>query len=169
MDKKYQREIKSEMQRLFQLLGVSTGIFNVECRVCSNGKPYLMEVSPRAGGNRLAEMLNYISDVNINAAETKKALGLPVGDIHEPDYDAHYAILVMHSNKDGIFDSVRVSQRIRSKNLLEEEIRTQKGTRVSSFSGANAAIGTLFLKLQSREELAHALEHQDEWLSINVI
>ena len=169
MDKKYQKEIKSEMQRLFQLLEVSTGIFNVECRVCSNGKPYLMEVSPRAGGNRLAEMLNYISDVNINAAETRKAIGLPVGDIHDPDYDAHYAILVMHSNKDGIFDSVRISQRIRSKNLLEEEIRTQKGTRVSSFSGANAAIGTLFLKFQSREELTHALENQDEWLSINVI
>ena len=48
MDEKSQTEIKSELQRLSDLLGISTGIFNVECRVCVDGKAYLMEVSPRA-------------------------------------------------------------------------------------------------------------------------
>ena len=51
-DPKYLGEIRNELQRLGSLLHVQTGLFNVEWRVCRNGKAYLMEVSPRAGGNR---------------------------------------------------------------------------------------------------------------------
>ena len=169
MEQKYQDEIKSELQRLFTLLDVKTGLFNVECRVCTNGKAYLMEVSPRAGGNRLAEMLNYAADVNINEAETRKAVGLPIGDMHEPTYKGHFAILVLHSEKEGHFKSVEIERNFKEKHVIEEEIRLSVGDKVGSFTGANAAIGTLFLKFGTREELAYALEHQNIWLSINVI
>lgn len=168
MEQKYQNEIKSELQRLFTLLGVTTGLFNVECRVCTNGKAYLMEVSPRAGGNRLSEMLNYAADVNINEAETKKAVGLQVVNMHEPNYKGHFAILVLHSEKEGIFQKIEIETTFREKHVIEEEIRISVGDKVGSFTGANAALGTLFLRFDSREELAEALETQSKWLSIIV-
>ncbi len=168
MEQKYQDEIKLELQRLFTLLGVTTGLFNVECRVCTNGKAYLMEVSPRAGGNRLAEMLNYAADVNINEAETKKAVGLRVVNMHEPNYKGHFAILVLHSEKEGIFQKIEIETTFREKHVIEEEIRISVGDKVGSFTGANAALGTLFLRFDSREELAEALETQSKWLSIIV-
>ncbi|MBQ3190729.1 MAG: ATP-grasp domain-containing protein [Bacteroides sp] len=168
MKKEYQEEIKSELQRLVTLLGITTGLFNVECRVCKNGKAYLMEVSPRAGGNRLAEMLNHAADVNINAAETRKAIGLPVGNIHEPNYKGHFAILVLHAEKEGIFDYVSIDESFRKEHVIEEEVRVNQGDKVTSFSGANAALGTLFLKFDTREELAEALANQKEWLKINL-
>ena len=168
MKPEYQEEIKSELQRLINLLGITTGLFNVECRVCKNGKAYLMEVSPRAGGNRLAEILNYAADVNINKAETCKALGLSVGDIHEPNYRGHFAILVLHSEKEGIFDSISIAEDFRKEHIIEEEIRVEKGEHIDSFKGANAAIGTLFLKFDTREELAYALENQKNWLKIDI-
>lgn len=164
----YQEEIKSELQRLVDLLGITTGLFNVECRVCTNGKAYLMEVSPRAGGNRLAEMLNYAADVNINAAETKKALGLRVEGMHEPNYKGHFAILVLHSDKDGVFDSIQIDKNFMNSHVLEEELRVNKGDSITSFSGANAALGTLFLKFETREELANALANQKDWLRISL-
>lgn len=169
MEQKHQNEIKSELQRLFTLLGVTTGLFNVECRVCTNGKVYLMEVSPRAGGNRLAEILNYAADVNINEAETRKAIGLPVIGMHEPNYKGHYAILVLHSEREGVFESVDINSEFKAEHIVEEEIRLRKGDKVSSFSGANAALGTLFLKFETREELAKALENQNKWLNIKCI
>ena len=168
MKKEYQEEIKSELQRLVTLLGITTGLFNVECRVCKNGKAYLMEVSPRAGGNRLAEMLNHAADVNINEAETRKAIGLPVGNIHEPNYKGHFAILVLHAEKEGTFDYVSIDESFRKEHIIEEEVRVIQGDKVTSFSGANAALGTLFLKFENREELAEALANQKEWLKINL-
>ena len=164
----YQEEIKSELQRLVDLLGITTGLFNVECRVCKNGKAYLMEVSPRAGGNRLAEMLKYAADVNINEAETKKALGYSVGDIHEPNYKGHYAIKVLYSERAGIFEGVDIDDTFRREHVIEEEIRINVGDKVDSFAGANAAFGTLFLRFGSREELANALENQKGWLNIKL-
>ncbi|WP_308238592.1 ATP-grasp domain-containing protein [uncultured Prevotella sp.] len=168
MEQKYQEEIKSELQRLFTLLEVTTGLFNVECRVCTNGKAYLMEVSPRAGGNRLAELLNYAADVNINAAETRKALGLSIENMHEPNYKGHFAILVLHSDKTGVFQSVEIASKFIKEHVIEEELRIKEGDIVYSFTGANAALGTLFLRFDSREELAFALENQSTWLKINV-
>ena len=168
LDEKFKEEIKKELQRLINLLDIRTGLFNVECRVCKNGKAYLMEVSPRAGGNRLAEMLNYAADVNIIEAETRKALGMSINEIHEPNYKGHFAILVLHSEHDGIYDGITIDEEFRKKHLIEEEVRISKGDTVSSFNGANAALGTLFLRFESREELANRLENQKMWLRINL-
>lgn len=168
MAPKYQEEIKSELQRLVDLLHITTGIFNVECRVCKNGKAYLMEVSPRGGGNRLAEMLNYAADVNINEAETRKAMGLPVFGIHEPNYKGHFAIQVLHSDRKGTFDHIEVDEDFYKKHIIEQEIRVEKGESVMGFSGANNAIGTHFLKFESRKELDYALTHTNEWMKICV-
>lgn len=168
MPVEYQEEIKRELQRLIDLLGITTGLFNVECRVCKNGKAYLMEVSPRAGGNRLSEMLRYAADVNINEAETRKALGLSVGSIHEPNYKGHFAILVLHSETAGVFDGLTIDESFKNEHVIETEIRISQGDKIDAFTGANAAIGTLFLKFATREELVQALMNYKEWLTIKL-
>lgn len=167
-DSKYLDEIRSELQRLFTLLNIKTGLFNVEWRVCKNGKTYLMEVSPRAGGNRLAEMLNYAADVNIIEAEVRKAVGLPVQDVHEPNYKGHFAIQVLHSDKAGLFDRIEIDEQFRKKHLLEEEIRVSPNDKVAPFTGANASIGTLFLRFDTCEELEKALNNPASWMQIKV-
>lgn len=153
----YLDEIRKELQRLGTLLGVRTGLFNVEWRVCKNGKAYLMEVSPRAGGNRLAEILNYAADVDIIEAEVCKAIDEPLSDIHEPNYNGNYAIFVIHPNDSGTFEGLWIDEEFLSKCVIEKEIRIAPGQHVGSFSGANAAIGTLFLKFKSKNELNEIL------------
>ena len=167
-DSKYLDEIRSELQRLFTLLNVTTGLFNVEWRICKNGKAYLMEVSPRAGGNRLAEMLNYAADVNIIEAEVRKSVGLPVQEIHEPNYKGHFAIQVLHSDKAGLFERIDIVKQFRKKHLLEEEIRVSPGDKVAPFTGANASIGTLFLRFETREELEYNLNNSSSWMQIKL-
>ena len=159
-------EVRIQLQKLGTLLGFGTGLFNIEWRV-SNGKVYLMEVSPRAGGNRLAEILNYATDVDVIEAEVLKALGEPLSYIHEPNYKGHYCILVLHSDKSGIFKGVEIDKSFKGE-VIEKEIRVDIGDQVEPFTGANNAIGTLFLRFQTREAMDEALTHQKEWLSVNV-
>ena len=109
-----QDEIKSELQRLGNILGFRTGLFNIEWRVCKNGKAYLMEVSPRAGGNRLAEILNYATDVDIIEAEVLKALGDSIPEIHEPSYNGFYAIYVLHSIVPGSYQGIEIDDAFKS-------------------------------------------------------
>ena len=168
MSEEIQGKVKNELQRLFTLLQINTGLFNVECRLGKNNKVYLMEVSPRGGGNRLAEMLNYASDVNLIQAETSKALGIPLCEIHEPNYNGHYAIVVLHSLESGIYDELIIDNDVRTNYLIEEEVRVVRGDSVNNFSAANTSIGTLFMRFKSRKELDHILNTQSNWLKIKL-
>ena len=164
----YQNEIRNELQRLGTLLDFRTGLFNVEWRVCKNGKAYLMEVSPRAGGTRPAEILNYATDVDIIEAEVQKAMGAAIPEIHEPNYKGHYAILVLHSQHEGTFDSLVIADAFKQRYIIEKELRVSSGDHVDSFKGANNAIGTIFLRFDSREQMEAALANQQDWLKVVV-
>ena len=72
-----QDELRSELQRLLSLLKCRTGLYNIETRYCTNGKTYIMEVSPRAGGNRLAEMLKHVTGEDIIERATLAAVNEP--------------------------------------------------------------------------------------------
>ena len=160
-------DVKKQLQRLGHLLNFRTGLFNVEWRVCKDGKVYLMEVSPRAGGNRLAEILNYATDVNIIDAEVSKAIDDTIPTVHEPNYKGHYCILVLHSDKAGVFRNVEILDSFNGE-IVEKEIRVNVGDRVEPFSGANNAIGTLFLRFDTRQQMDDALMHQKDWLKIKI-
>lgn len=162
-----QKDVKNQLQKLSNLLHFRTGLFNIEWRVCKDGKVYLMEVSPRAGGNRLAEILNYATDVDIIEAEVSKATVEVIPSIHEPNYNGHYCILVLHADKPGFFVDVVINDRFKGE-MIEKEIRVDKGSKVEAFSGANNAIGTLFLRFNTREEMDFALTHQHDWLTIRI-
>ena len=160
-------EVRSELQRLGDLLHFGTGLFNVEWRVCTDGKVYLMEVSPRAGGNRLAEILNYATNVDLINAEVRKAMGEKMYDIREPSFNGCYAIQVLHSYSDGFFEKIEIDPLFEKKNLIEKEIRVSKGEWISSFIGANSAIGTLFVKADSRVKMNYLLENINNYVRIS--
>ena len=162
-----QEDVRRQLQRLGKLLHFGTGLFNVEWRVCKDGKVYLMEVSPRAGGNRLAEILNYATDVDIIEAEVAKAIGDVLPPVHEPNYKGHYCILVLHAEKPGYLREVSIADSFPGE-LIEKEIRVDFGAKVEAFSGANNAIGSLFLRFNTREEMDYALTHQQDWLNISI-
>lgn len=164
-----QNSVKHQLQKLSDYLHFKTGLFNVEFRNCGDGKVYLMEVSPRAGGNRLAEILNYATDVNIIEAEVLKAIGEPISKVlHEPNYNGYYCVLVLHCLKSGLFLDVTIEDCFNGE-VIEKEIRINKGDRVEAFYGANNAIGTLFLRFNTRGDMDYALLHQNEWLRIIVL
>lgn len=166
MGQEHESEFKGELQRLIDLLGIRTGIFNVECRVCTDGKAYLMEVSPRAGGNRLAEILNYAADVDIIEAEVCASVCMPLPEVHEPNYNGYYAINVLHSAHNGTFQGIDMDQDFEKKHVVEKDLWVEPGDIVSAFTGANQSLGTIFLRFDTREELNRFVEAPNDYITI---
>lgn len=162
-----QDELKNELQRLMDLLEMKTGIYNIETRLCKNGKPYIMEVSPRGGGNRLSEMLNYSTHTNIIEFAVKAAMGEEVVDLNKPNYHGYLAEIILHSDKKGIFNSIEVSE-IQKQHIMETDLWVEKGDLVESFDGANHAIGTLVVKFNSLDELNSAMNNIKTWCNVIV-
>ncbi|MDO4990891.1 MAG: ATP-grasp domain-containing protein, partial [Eubacteriales bacterium] len=86
MPDEIQRELRSELQRLFRLLDLKSSVYNVETRQGTDGKAYIMEVSPRGGGNRLCEVLELATGVPLIRNAVKAAVGLPVDEMRDPVY-----------------------------------------------------------------------------------
>ena len=161
-------EVRSELQRLGDLLHFGTGLFNVEWRVCTDGKIYLMEVSPRAGGNRLAEILKYAADVDLIDAEVRKAMGEKVRGIHEPYYHGCYAVQVLHASSDGRFKGLIIDSDFERSFVFEKELRVNQEDFISSFTGANSAIGTLFLRTENRVDMDRLLKNISSFVTVKV-
>lgn len=161
--------LTSEIQRLITLLNLKTVVYNIEVRVAPNGKPYIMELTPRGGGNRLCEMLRYATGVDMITAITRAMVGDPIFEpIEQKPYNGHWAEIILHADKDGIFDHLEISKELPAE-IVEEDLWVVKGDKVEGFEGANNAIGTLVLNFNSAEELEYAITHQREWLKVIVI
>ena len=166
--KEQEEYLTSEIQRLITLLNLKTCVYNIEVRVAPNGKPYIMELTPRGGGNRLCEMLRYATGVDMITAITRAMVGDPILEpIEQKPYNGHWAEIILHADKDGVFDHLEISKGLPAE-VVEEDLWVEKGDKVESFEGANNAIGTLVLKFQTAEELEKAITNQRNWLKVVV-
>lgn len=166
--KEQEEYLVSEIQRLITLLNLKTVVYNIEVRVSKEGKPYIMELTPRGGGNRLCEMLRYATGVDMITAITRTMVGDPILEtIEQKPYNGHWAEIILHADKNGIFDHIEIHDDMRSK-IVEDDLWVEKGDEVNAFEGANNAIGTLVLRFDTSEDLEKAIIHQREWLRIVV-
>ncbi len=160
--------LKSEIQRLITLLGLKTVVYNIETRIGTNGKPYIMELTPRGGGNRLCEMLRYATGVDMITAITRAMVGDPILEpVEQKPYNGHWAEIILHADKEGSFDHLEIADTLRAE-IVEEDLWVKQGDKVESFEGANNAIGTLVLKFQTKEDLEYSITHQCDWLKVVV-
>lgn len=167
MTKRQEAELASELQRLLSLLRMRTSIYNVESRVGKNGKVYIMEVSPRGGGNRLAEMLRYATGVDLITSAVRAAVGDQVLNVSQKQYNGYWAEIILHAENAGKFQELAIKKDMRQY-VVEEDLWVKNGDQVSSFSAANDAIGTLVLKFDTEEQLLDALAFQDDWVKVVV-
>lgn len=168
MTKAQEAELASEIQRLLTLLGMRTSIYNIETRVGTNGKPYIMEVSPRGGGNRLAEMLRFATGVDLITNAVRAAVGDEVMGIEQKPYNGHWAEVILHADKDGRFAGLDIDEEFYKQHVKQVDLWVKENDKVSAFRGANDAIGTLVLNFDSEEELIDALSNQHVWLKVQV-
>lgn len=163
----HQNELKNEIQRLLNLLNMKTAIYNIETRESVDGKAYIMEVSPRGGGNRLAECLRYATGVDMITNMVKYSVGLPLDEISQRQYEGCWAEIILHSDKVGIFDCLWISDEL-APNVIEGDLWIAEGAKVGAFEAANEAIGTLVLKFENDDQLQKVLANQSNYVKVVV-
>lgn len=169
MKQEYQDELTSEIQRLMTLLDMKTGICNIESCV-AGGKPYIMEVSPRGGGCKIAELQRMAYGVDLIEAEVRKAVGIHLNTIKQTKCDGYWCEMVVHARpeQEGYLKDIIVDPEIKDKYLKVTDIFAKEGDYVHPFTGANMALGDMFFRFNSREELNDVMNRSKEWLHIGL-
>ena len=165
LSKQHENELTREIQRLITLLGLKTSIYNIETRECTDGKAYIMECSPRGGGNRFAEMIRFSTGVDLIKATVLAALGENVDEVEQRSYNSHWAEVILHSDSEGIFDSLFVSDEIKD-NVVEKDLWVSHGDSVRNFTGANETIGTLVLRFDDESKMLNVIDNIENFVSV---
>lgn len=168
MKTSHQDYLTSEIQRLADLLGLTTGIYNIETCVGIDGKPYIMEVSPRGGGCKIAEIQELAYDNRFIENEVRKAVGMPLLEMKQSECDGSWCEFVIHAQpgQSGIFKSLDIRDDIKQKYVKVIDMTAKEGFEVQPFTGANMSLGDMFLRFDSREELDKTMRTSNDWMSI---
>lgn len=161
----HQKELASEIQRVLTLLDMGTSLYNIETRECTDGKAYIMELSPRAGGNRLSEMLRFATGVDLIENAVRAAVGLPLDGMEQRPYNGCWAEVILHSDTAGVFDHLWIHDDIQ-RNIVQEDLWVAPGDTVGDFSGANESIGTLVLKFDNEDALQKVMEDLPSFVKV---
>ena len=170
MKKEHQDYLSSEIQRLMTLLDMKTGIYNIETCVGADGKPYIMEVSPRGGGCKIAELQKLAFGVDLIEAEVRNALGLPLNEVKQTECDGYWCETIIHARpgESGLFKGMSIDPEIEKNNVKVIDMSTKEGDIVHPFTGANMSLGDMFLRFNSREELDDVMSKSKDWLKIEL-
>ena len=126
-----------------------------------------MEVSPRAGGNRLAEMLKYATGTDLITKSIQAAIGEPIGEDFYEAYCGNWAEVILHADCAGRFEDLWIAKELQP-HVIERDIWVQRGKIIQPFKAANEAIGTLVLQFDSQEELARVMDHIHKYVQVRV-
>ena len=163
-----EKYLVDELKRFIHLLGSRTSIYNVETRVSSEGKPYIMEFSPRGGGNRLAEIISKATGVDLIGNAVLAAVGEKVNFPMEYSYDGCWAECILHSYKSGKYAGINIDKSILP-NVQEIDEWLQIGDNIDTFSGANAAAGTVVLRFENNEKAMAVMPNIFDLIKVTVV
>ena len=164
-----QEELTSELNRLFSLLHCRSGLFNVECRMCSNHRPYIMEVSPRGGGNHIAKLQDDAYGLNYIENEIRSTLGLPL-KLNNPNeikgYWCSYSVHP-HKNQSGRLKSITFNDEIKGW-IQFTDLSYCPNQEILPFTGANMALGDVIFHCDTRDELSRSIALASECLTLSL-
>ena len=166
MTDRNQESLSSEIQRLLQLLHMNTSIYNIETRVGTDGKAYIMEVSPRGGGYRLSEILRYATGTDLIKNAVRAAVGETIPAIAPCVYNGYWSEIILHADKTGIFKDIQIKQNMKENHITEIDLWVQPGDIIHSFNGANDAIGTLVVNFNNKQQQHDMMSCINSWVKI---
>ena len=108
-----------------------------------------------------------MSGIDLVQANVLCALGITPEKIEFSGNGAAAAICVVHSAEAGIFRRLRIAPEI-SPSVYRKVMYKREGDPVEVFNGANQALGILFLRFETVEQLQNFVRGKDELVQVEV-
>ena len=147
--------VKNTLQSLVDKLNIKFGAMNVELILSADNRVWLIDVGPRSGGNMIPDLLGYIFGVDCVDLSVKTAMGLPVS-LEETEGTHFYATHNLHSSKNGVYKDILFDEKL-DKYIIKKCLYKTEGDSVEVFNNSAHALGIIFMKFGTREEMKNTL------------
>lgn len=158
--------VKDTLQTMVSKLRMKSCGMNVELVVDKDGQVWPIDIGPRNGGNMIPDLLGMIFDVDVVEMAVKSAMGESIND-SIPEGTPFYATHNLHSVKNGKFEGILYSEEIKPF-IVKECVYKKPGDDIKFFDNALKAVGIVFLKFNTQEEMKETLMNIDKHISVIV-
>lgn len=159
------RRAEQEIQKILDILDIKNGALNIELMFDKQDELYIIELGPRNGGNMIPDLLKKISGVDLIASTVEVALGNYNFNLEYQTSDTFYSTYNIHSKHDGILKDIIFKDEIQG-NIVEKNFYTEQGQKVEKFTGANKALGIVFFKFDTLDEMVYKMTNINEYLKV---
>ena len=156
--------VKRVLQNLVTKLKIDSGAMNVELVIDKNNDVYPIDIGPRNGGNMIPDLLGYIFNIDIVKMTIKVAMGKKI-KIDTSLSNPFFATYNLHSKDAGIFKTIEFSNEIQS-HIIRKCIYKKEGDIVEYFDNSAKALGIIFLKFESMDEMLDMMDNLGKWVNI---
>ena len=166
LDKEDEESVHATLQSMVDKLGLKFGSVNVELVVDKNNRVWPIDVGPRAGGNMIPDLLGMIFGVDVVEMAVLAAMGEQLNcEIGEgvPFYATHN----LHTDKNGTYKRIELSEEV-EKRIVKKCIYKKDGDKVEFFDNAAKALGIIFMKFDSQEEMNDILGNINSYYKVVV-
>lgn len=168
MDEKKINKVKQEVQKVVDKLDMKMGALNLELMFDEEDNLYIIEIGPRNGGNMIPDLLEMSTGVDLIGATVEASLGNSDLNLNSFKEEKFYSTYVIHSKKKGILEDIIFTDEIKD-NIIKKVMYKKKLDKVEVFDGANKALGILFLKYNSLDELKYKMDNMNKLIEVKVI
>jgi biotin carboxylase len=156
-----------ETQRLIDLLEIRSGAFNFDFVFTAEGEFYFLELGPRNGGNLIPDVTRYATGVDLIKYTVDDALGLPVPRLELVPCNGYWASYIVHATTAGRLKDVIIGDFL-ERRIVERDIAARPGDRVQPFIGSNHGLGTMIVRFDNEDQMLHAMDNMEEFLTLRV-
>ena len=160
-----QKELTSELQRLVTLLNLKSSLYNVETREGVDGKVYIMEFTPRGGGNRIPECVEHATGVKLLENAVRAAVGMPIEGIEQRECKGYWTQLAVHSYRNGLFKELWIDESVR-KHIVDTDIWAEPGEEVRSYTSVTNVVGLILFHFESKDEWESISERISDYVRV---
>lgn len=159
--------LKDEVQRLVTSLDFKFGEMNVEVIMGADGKPYILELAGRAGGNMIPLQLQDISGIDLVEALVRYTMGEGPLDVAFDGNGRVMATSVLHARETGTFRGITYAAELRP-HIYREMVYVRPGDHVERLTYGNKAIGLVFLRFESEAQMWGVLNRITDLIDVQV-
>ena len=161
-----EKVVQDTLQSMVDKLGIRFGSVNVELVVDKNNKVWPIDIGPRAGGNMIPDLLGMIFGDDVVEMAVLVAMGEKIEEkINKgiPFYATHN----LHTSQNGKYKTIEFSDELENK-IIKKCLYKKAGDEVYYFDNAAKALGIIFMKFKSQEEMTRILANINKYYSVVV-
>lgn len=162
-------QVIRHLEHVWSLLGIRNGVFDCDF-VHSNGEVYLIEITPRLGGNSISQLIRQAAGVDLVETAVRHACGervvLPAQPVLKP-----MSVVLLGVWEQGVLrvDAAHLEQARAQPWLRSLELDVQTGALVEPFINGRHRIGEAYLQADSNAELESLERRLQSQLPLEVL